>query len=299
MIESLSILGFFSFELAESAMLILSTRVTIYQPQFFPRLHYFARILNSAVYGIADNVQFVRKHAYHGDKKSAGPSYQAHTPIKTRNGVLLVDYSTESGFKSIAETKIVYTARSDKMLPLRLIEEHYRKAPQFKSLQEPFRAFFGKEYTTVGSLNVASTLWSLGMLFESERAKAGEADLAEVHAKLAESPFQLRQIAHLSAINVPTSDKEGGRDANDWLIDCCAHFNGDEYHFGGTGAQSYMDFAKFEKAGIKLVEQEWKCPEYRQEHGAFISNLSIIDLLMNVPAPEAREILHRSLADRG
>lgn len=272
---------------------ILSVRMVIYQPQFFPRLHYFARVLNSDVYGIADNVQFVRKHSYHRDEGScAGPSYQAHTPIKTAGGVLLVDYATENGFKTIQETRIVFTARNDKFRPLRLIEQHYRKAPQFERVIDALRTFAKKDYATVGEMNIASTVWSLGMLLETPSAGRGEAVLGDVHDALAQTSFRLRRVEALSSSGVSVSDKKSGRDANDWLIDTCRAYGANEYYYGGTGAAGYMDMERFVRSGISPVQQEWKCEPYTQLWGDFIPNLSVIDVLMNVEPAAAREMLH-------
>src|SRR6185436_18076548 len=71
----------------------MSTRLVGYQPQYFPRLHYFARFLNCDLYTISDNLQYVRKHVYpKGDGTTyRGPSYQAHTAIKNPQGALLLD----------------------------------------------------------------------------------------------------------------------------------------------------------------------------------------------------------------
>lgn len=271
----------------------LAVRMVIYQPQFFPRLHYFARILNADIYGVADNVQFVRKHAYHTENgKSSGPSYQAHTPIKTPQGVLLIDYATENGFKAINETRIVYTARNDKLRPLRLTRESYRKASRYRAVDEALHNFMSKDYETVADFNVASTLWGLGMLLEVPSAYRGEANKGEILDALRISDFRLRNISLLSETGVPVSNKEAGRDANDWLIDSCKELGASEYYYGGSGAAAYMDFGRFESAGISLKAQNWHAAPYRQLHGDFVANLSILDLLMNTSPEEARQLLH-------
>jgi hypothetical protein len=54
-----------------------------------------------------------------------------------------------------------------------------------------------------------------------------------------------------------------------------------------------MNFEKFSKANINLVEQDWKLRPYQQQHSQidFLPNLSIIDLLMNVDVGEYQAIL--------
>lgn len=264
-------------------------RLVSYQPQYFPRLHYFARILNADVFSIADNVQFVRKHAYHKPDGSnpIGPSYQAHTPIKSPIGLLLLDYPTKhSGAQTILETPLGFVKKSERTKHLRIIAEHYRKAPQFTRIYPSLEAFWGREYTTVAELNIASIALGLAYLFElpSFEEKA-------VFNALPHEDFRLSEIVLSSESRVPVSDKAAGRDANDWLVDLCKKYGAGEYYFGGTGASAYMDFLKFERAGIALKEQEWKLSSYSQLHGDFIPNLSIIDLLMHKTPAEARAIL--------
>ena len=264
-------------------------RLVSYQPQYFPRLHYFARILNADVFVIADDVQFVRKHAYHKSDGSnpIGPSYQAHTPIKSAKGLLMLDYPTKhSGNQGIHETALSFAKPLDRTRHLRVIAEHYRKAPQFARVYPTLESFWKKQYATVGELNIASIAWGLSHILELPAQEEGV-----VFATLSHADFRLVEIVRSSESGVPVSDKAAGRDANDWLIDICKKYRADEYYFGGTGAAAYMDFSKFEHAGIALKEQNWKLEPYPQHAGGFIGNLSIIDLLMNVTPREARAIL--------
>lgn len=264
-------------------------RLVSYQPQYFPRLHYFARILNADVFSIADNVQFVRKHSYHKPDGSnpIGPSYQAHTPIKSANGLLMLDFPTKhSGAQGINETTLGFAKPLDRTKHLRIIAEQYRKAPQFSRVYPTLEVFWRDEYATVADLNIASIAWSFGHLFELSTS-----DVETVFSSLPHADVRLSEIVRSSNSGVPISDKALGRDANDWLVDLCKKYGAEEYYFGGTGAGAYMDFAKFERAGIALKEQDWKLTPYPQLHGDFIGNLSIIDLLMNVTPQEARALL--------
>lgn len=264
-------------------------RLVSYQPQYFPRLHYFARILNADVFSIADNVQFVRKHAYHKPDGSnpIGPSYQAHTPIKSSAGLLMLDFPTKHrGDQAINETPLGFADTNERTKHLRVIAQHYRKAPQFSRIYPSLEAFWAKEYATVAELNIASLAWGLAQLLKLPSFKE-----EIVFTALPHEDFRLSEIVRASESGVPVSDKVSGRDANDWLVDLCKKYEADEYYFGGTGAGAYMDFSKFEKAGIALKEQDWKLAPYPQLWGDFAGNLSIIDLLMNTTPGEARAIL--------
>lgn len=47
----------------------------------------------------------------------------------------------------------------------------------------------------------------------------------------------------------------------------------------GAGAREYLNVESFENAGIKVVFQDFKYPAYKQMHGAFVPNLSVVDYL--------------------
>src|SRR3990170_1092002 len=76
------------------------------QPQYFPRLHYIARILNADIYMIRDDVQHVRKHKYPDGRTDK--SYQVHTPIKQSFGVDLLSVPVKNKFALIVDTQITY-----------------------------------------------------------------------------------------------------------------------------------------------------------------------------------------------
>ncbi|RJR13359.1 hypothetical protein C4585_02260 [Candidatus Parcubacteria bacterium] len=272
----------------------MERRLSSYQPQFFPRLHYFARILNSDIFAIADYVQFVRKHAYcrPDQKRERGPSFQAHTPIKTKDGVLLLDFPTKhGGLQSIHTTRLGYTSEREQLKNLRLITQHYKNAPRYQELIGSLKDFFETEFETVAEMNTASIYWGLAHLFELPERNQKPV-FEDIQKSLPYTPFRLTQIVLFSESGIEPPHKEKGRDANDWLIETCKVFDAKEYHFGGTSADAYMDFKKFDDAGITLIKQEWTCVPYTQSQVPFLPNLSIIDLLMNVTPAEARVILH-------
>ncbi len=78
-------------------------------------------------------------------------------------------------------------------------------------------------------------------------------------------------------------------DPTDRLIDICKVLGADTY-LAGQGGADYMDMARFEKNGLKLILQEFTHPVYSQLFGDFQSHLSIVDLLFNC-GPESLEII--------
>lgn len=301
MTEILAYELFAVFEWYEPAYYALTVRLSGYQPQYFPRLHYFARALDSDIFTISDYLQYVRKHAFvrpDGTRQN-GVSYQAHTPIKTRQGILELGIPVKRAFlQTIREAEIDYaTPWHEKHL--NVIAQEYRRALHFESVFSEITALLSARHGTLGALTNASIVWGFARLLGLERPH--ERTAAEIDAALTTNPVRLKRLVFLSGTDVEPPCKEEGRDATAWLIAQCEHFGATEYHFGGTSACAYMDFARFRARGINLVQQSWTCAEYPQLHGPFIPNLSIIDLLMHVPH-DATQILHpvssRHLAER-
>lgn len=270
----------------------LAIRLGGYQPHYFPRLHCLARMLDSDVSPIADYVQYVRKHAFpgKGGARVNGPSYQAQTPIKTANGTLLlgVPVSHSGERQRLNEARISYET-DWKEKHLNIIRDSYRRAPRFDIVFPELEALLSTRYDSLAALDIATTAWALAHLLE---LPTKDANLEIIVASLPHSDARLTQVLPISSTPVPAPDKSSGRDANDWIIDMCRYFEADEYYFGGTSAACYMDFKRFEDAGIRLKQQEWQCADYPQQHGAFTPNLSIIDLLMHLEPDEARKVLH-------
>jgi len=204
--------------------------------------------------------------------------------------LLLTLPTKHDGRLPIHQTKPVFQKPQERLRNFRIIEQNYYQAPNYKRHATALEEIFRTPHETVADFNLASILWGLSVLFELPE-KTRLAVLDDIQRELPHSDFRLKKIILFSKSHVAPPDKGRGRDANDWLVDACRAYAVDEYYFGGTGAESYMDFAKFENAGIALVQQEWCGTPYAQRWGTFLPNLSILDLLMNVPPVEAREIL--------
>ena len=65
------------------------------------------------------------------------------------------------------------------------------------------------------------------------------------------------------------------------LINLCKYVGGDIYYSGSSG-KNYLDIDYFVQSNIKLIFQNYKCPEYRQNFDGFVENLSSLDYLLNI-----------------
>lgn len=84
----------------------------------------------------------------------------------------------------------------------------------------------------------------------------------------------------------------GGADGRiDRLVALCRELDADTY-ISPPGAAGYLrdGVAAFRASGVSLMFQAYEHPVYRQDHGAFQSHASVIDLLLNTGA-EAGSIM--------
>jgi len=263
-----------------------------YQPQYFPRLHYFNRILNSDIFEVSDYVQFVQKHAFpqvDGTMKR-DKSFQAHSPIKLSNGAFLLTIPTKDELLPINQTKISYASNwSEKQL--KSLEVGYRKAPNFSKFFPELEEIISKQYENLGELTLLSTLWGIVRIATDDAIPVKEINVQSVNSLLKSSKaIRLKRIFLASESPIPAPEKG---EANDWIINLCKFANANEYYYGGTSHAAYMNIEKLENAGIKSVIQNWKCPPYSQLYMnvGFLPNLSIIDLIMNEGLTVRQQIL--------
>ncbi len=73
------------------------------------------------------------------------------------------------------------------------------------------------------------------------------------------------------------------------LLRICQHFGATRY-LSGSAARDYLDVALFAQHGVDVEWQDYRHPEYPQQHGSFVPYLSAIDLLLNC-GDESRAIL--------
>lgn len=69
-------------------------------------------------------------------------------------------------------------------------------------------------------------------------------------------------------------------EATDRLVAICQALEADTY-LSGAGGRGYLDLTRFDEAGIRILFQAFQTRPYPQQFGAFIPDLSIVDLLFN------------------
>ena len=142
----------------------------------------------------------------------------------------------------------------------RTIEQSYGRAPHFARYAEFFRGIYAQRWTSLSGLNqtlvrsIATEFLGIRTTFRDSRE------------------FQI--------------DGQKG----DRLLSLLKALGATEY-VSGPAASDYLDVAGYQAAGITV---EWKdystYPAYPQLHGAFVPNVSIVDLLMSC-GPESPDYI--------
>ena len=263
-------------------------RLADIQPQYFPRLHYLARMLASDVFVIRDDVQFVRNHRYPDGTR--GVSYQAHTPVKAPQGLELLGVSIQKGSPApINRTSVSYDQPWDRK-HRNVLMTWYAGAPHGRALVPEIEALFACRYQTVAQLNIATTCWALGRALGVSLRIPDELNVERLQELLeVERPGRLRRIGLGSAWLASCASS----DPSERIATLCERAGADEYVAGGTAFESYLDRAPFAQRGIRIELQQWTCPTYPQQFAAVgpLANLSILDLLMNSPVERPISLL--------
>lgn len=229
--------------------------VAIHQPNFFPWLGYFDKIVKSDHFVLLDNVQI----------QKTGSNWTNHVKVVVSNKPNWITIPIDrnySGYVMIKDAKISAVEGKWKNKLLRTIDFNYKKHPFYNEVYPVIEELVNYNTDLVSAFNANVIVKLLG-LFDVELTK---------------------KIVFASSLNV-----EGA--SNDLLISIVKTLKGTTYMCGG-GAEGYQEDEKFKIAGLELVYQDFKHPVYAQhKQNEFIPGLSIIDALMNCGIDGTRSIL--------
>lgn len=142
---------------------------------------------------------------------------------------------------------------------LQALITNYSRAPYFKTYISIFEDTFSREWQLISELNIHLI----------ERLK---------------DALQMQEKTTIISSELTTREEPTDR-----LIDICKDLGADTY-LAGQGAAGYMDVARFEESGLKVITQDVKHPVYPQLFKDFQSHLSIVDLLFNC-GPESMDMI--------
>lgn len=227
-------------------------RVSIYQPGYFPSLHYFNRILSSDVFVLLDTAQYTR-----------GVRSTNTAKIKGKDGYIIN-----------MTVPILHTGKRELLIDVKVDRGQQW---QRKHL-ETFRHAYGKKDEWNKYVSGLDTFYGLR---ESSFCKICELSIRG----------SMGVIDGWKGNFVRASDLGISGKGSKWMLDICKRLGATEYLCGKPAYDNYLDIESFEKAGIKIMVQNWEAPKYKQQGDGFIKNLSILDLLFNVPEENRRALL--------
>jgi len=219
------------------------TLVAIHQPNFLPWLGYFDKVRRAEVFVVLDDVQFQKTGATWSNRVQL---LIAGAPAWVTVPIVRAYHGT----RTISEMQI--DDRSpwrDKLL--RTIDLNYRRAPHFSTVYPWLTSMIKLQTNSLLEYNmyaIRATITAIGI--SSEKLVLGSG--LSVHSR-----------------------------STDRLIALVRAVGGDSYLVGG-GAEGYQEDHLFGEAGLKLVDQDFQHPIYRQfNSAAFVPGLSIVDAFMN------------------
>ena len=236
--------------------------VAAHQLNFLPWLGFFDKMLKADLFVLVDHVQFERQN------------FQNRTRIKTGEGArwITVPVRQNSRSERIID-KVIDNSRDGRhrwgRAMLMTVKYAYQSAPFFDDHAGFLAEVFDGRWERLVDLNIR--------LIEFCREALG------IRTPMIRS----------SELKI-----EGAKSG--MVLDLCRRVGADTYLAGMGGSKGYLDIDAFEKAGIRVVWQEFDHPRYKQvPFGAgFVEKLSTVDLLLNcgpqsgallrkTPAPEA------------
>jgi hypothetical protein len=227
--------------------------VAIHQPNFFPWLGYFDKIVRSDRFVFLDDVQIQKTGGGWANRVKiliAGVPKWVTAPID-RN---------YHGGRKISETRFASNT-SWRTSIFRTIQVHYKNAPYYG---------YGCEL-----------IESLLMNPEENLAAYNTSVILSIADELGISRSKFRWSSRL--------DHSG--QSNELLVSIVKNVGGNAYMCGG-GADGYQDQSFFDAASIHLINQNYKTAYYPQFGGSeFVPGLSIIDAFMNLGGEGTRHLL--------
>lgn len=225
--------------------------VTIHQPEHMPWLGYFNKALKADLLIHLDNVQFEKNN------------------VQNRNRILIngearwltVPVNLKNHLQTTIADVPVDNSRDWKKKYLSTLYHTYCKHPYFEEIYEEIQMRIRKEESRICELNCSLIDYFFGKL--------------GIQTK----------VMRASALVGKYAEK------NQLLIELLKKTGADEYISGPSG-RNYLDPEQFRKEKITVTFNDFRASAYPQRRQkTFIPNLSVLDLLFNCSAEEARNII--------
>ena len=235
----------------------MKKKIAILQSNYIPWIGYFDIINTVDIFVIYDSVQYTKN------------DWRNRNQIKTANGLtwLTIPITTsKSSTQRISEAKIADSLWTKKHW--KSIESSMAKAPFFEVFREDWLSWYQ-------AANELEHIHDVNLLF-----------LKGIRGQLGiKSEFLLDSDISYSG-QTPTGK----------LVSICDSLGADTYITGPAGL-NYLDKESFSERDIQIeVMQYGYYKAYKQNHGEFTHNVSVLDLLANVGAQSSQHLLGRTIS---
>jgi len=231
------------------------TIVAVLQPSYLPWLGYFDQIALADVFVSLDNVQYTH-HDWRNRNRVKGPE----GPLW-----LTVPVKKAGNFgQSILDAQVDYQ-RNWPLKHLRTLRQMYARAPYLDTCIDGINDILEARLPQLVDINLA---------------------LQEYLCRQLKIDTVLRRSSELGIDPDPFAIDPSAR-----ILGICTALDASVY-LSGASARNYLNTSLFEKAGIEVKWQDYQHPEYRQQHGDFVKNLSIVDLIFN-EGPHSIQVLRQ------
>lgn len=267
-------------------------RVAIYQPQYFPRLHYINRALHADTFVLLSSAQYTKSlvHVDGEGQRSRHKSFQADAPVKLPSGVHQLTVPIRGKKPAPLDESSIDYSSNWVARHLQTLKAAYGRAVNYDRYAPEVEEILRRRPETLAELDTLTVLWAITRILSME-VPVGDLSASGISARL---PAMGARIAGIvSDGDLDAARPEGRQRGTEWTIAICRALGATEYVYGGTAGAGYMDAGAYEAEGIGLVRQDWTCREYPQRFGevGFVANLSVLDLLFNAGPETARVVL--------
>jgi hypothetical protein len=230
--------------------------VAIHQPNFFPWLGYFNKIIKSDKFIFLDDVQFPKK----------GGTWSNRVKILNQGNSQWLSVPVERNYSGTRKVNEMYFSKSEnwRVRVIKSIWGSYRKAPYFDKLINDIEILINNPENNLSNYNMNAIIKICKLL---------KIDTQKIHLS-----------SDYSTTDVATKR----------LIDLTKKVGGNVYMCGG-GAEEYQDDKIFLNAGVTLQYQNFQQHAYSQyKKKEFVTGLSILDAAMNLGWDGVKKLLINS-----
>lgn len=226
-------------------------KLGVMQPYFLPYVGYFQLIAAVDRFVLYDDVSFIKGGWINRNNLLLNGNPQLFT-IPLSNG--------ESGVP-IREVGIAGTFLKWRSKFFRTLSHAYKKAPNFEEVSAMLERWLAPDAKTISEINRTSLIETASWL-------------------------------GITTEIIPSSSvyENTDMDRRERLVDLCRR-EGAHIYVNAAGGRKLYDKTWFAQHGIELLFLDSTIHEYPQATKQFVPNLSILDLMMNVPSKEARTVV--------